>query len=221
MPYDPPSLVNVLAGYGPQSLGRIQEGLKSKLMFGDERASALEMATLAPHAPFGELNPRPAEAWATPQIPPGQDAVNAVMLLANFIGPKAPVRQQLSLSANLREGRPHPDTGYPMFLHRIYRNGEKIGSASGDIRDDIAYFSWLGATGQEHKLGLQGIRELRELFRQHYPKVTTFTGDRSSGARHGPAASPNRTDRQTVRIPALLPLTAAAPTLADLLAEAK
>lgn len=112
--------------------------------------------------------------------------------------------------------------GMTPFWHKLYRDGEKFGSASGHITGDTAELSWIGATGQANRLGPSGIRELRELFRQLYPDVKTFEGVRSSGSRRGKAASSESPDRQSVRLPAVtgLPLPAQEPpTLAELLAQ--
>lgn len=51
----------------------------------------LERARDDPYAPFDKTQ-RPDEVRATPERSPGQDALNAVIFLANFLGPKVPAR---------------------------------------------------------------------------------------------------------------------------------
>lgn len=79
-------------------------------------------------------------------------------------------------------------------VYRIRRNGQPIGDVSVSVNGNIANIRAINAEGGPNSLGLSGIRDLREAFRQAYPGVTEFTsgpGGRVSGARAGPAAAPN------------------------------
>lgn len=95
-----------------------------------------------------------------------------------------------------------PDEHSNGFYHHIHdsNTGRKIGSVSGTINDDTAFISWIGSSNQKNKLGPHGVRDLREAFRQYYPDVVRFEGDRSSGARKGPAATPDTPERQSVTL---------------------
>jgi hypothetical protein len=91
--------------------------------------------------------------------------------------------RRFTLSRNLAgpDDAPRSRPGQPFYYH-IMSDGEKIGSARGSVADDIAYLSWLGATGQDNALGVSGVRQLREAMRRDFPGVQTFEGNRSSGA---------------------------------------
>ncbi len=103
-----------------------------------------------------------------------------------------------SLSDNLRTATPGE------FGYHILRDGAEIGSAIGSIvmedGEQIAYISWIGAKGLANRLGLDGVRQLREAFRRDFPDVKRFEGTRVGGARSGSGNT-----FQSVELPALSP----------------
>lgn len=76
------------------------------------------------------------------------------------------------------------------FFH-ITRDGEPIGRAAVNVNGNKAEVVTIDVDGGPNALGVSGVKDLREAFRQHFPDVTDFSGWRNSGARNGPAALPN------------------------------
>ena len=89
-----PSLSEILAKYGIRPdvapTDKAQSLVNSLARFNSPPPTALELANLAPHAPFGSTGNSAPEVRNPLDDVPGRDAVNAVMTLANFIGPKGP-----------------------------------------------------------------------------------------------------------------------------------
>lgn len=80
-------------------------------------------------------------------------------------------------------------------------NGDKLGVANGIVVGDTMYFDWIGggngAGVQVAKLGVSGLKALREQVRKDFPNVKKFEGERVSGAR---VANNARNSFQSVKI---------------------
>ncbi len=94
------------------------------------------------------------------------------------------------------------------FTYAIYRDGKRIGDASGYVIGPKAHINWIGAHSMEaNTIGISGVKRLREQIRKDFPTAKTFEGTRISGARQGPAARPDARSKQSVYIPSwMLPL---------------
>jgi hypothetical protein len=95
-----------------------------------------------------------------------------------------------SLSQNIASPAPadDPATAGTPFHYKIYKDGEELGYAHGTVKRGTATVNNIYT--DENSLGVQGLKQLREVVRQDFPRVTNFEGYRISGARWGQAASP-------------------------------
>lgn len=120
----------------------------------------------------------PSGGMAFASAPVGALAAGAARRSAHLPAEQSVPR--LSLSDNLRPASMMTAEGYPRFMHDIFKGEDKIGYATGHIAGDTAHFNWLGEHGLENALGRSGIRELRERFRDFYPGVARFEGERAA-----------------------------------------
>ena len=110
-----------------------------------------------------------------------------------------------SLSQNIAPPAPEnaPATAGTPFHYKIFRDGEELGYAHGNVKGGTATVNNIYTN--EDTLGVQGLKSLREQVRQDFPKVTNFEGYRISGARWGQASDPSNRDSFTsIKIPAML-----------------
>jgi hypothetical protein len=92
-------------------------------------------------------------------------------------------------------------------VFRITKDGAIVGKAAVDFKDGAAHIGSIEVDGGPNTLGVSGIRDLREAFRNFHPEVSEFTsgqGQRVSGSRNGPAAAAND-KTQNVRLNANAP----------------
>lgn len=87
------------------------------------------------------------------------------------------------------------------FDYAIYKDGIPIGDTYGMIKGNTANIEWLGGEGATvNSLGVSGVKQMREAFRQDFPSVNRFQGERISGARVGPARRQGSDKNQTVHL---------------------
>jgi hypothetical protein len=141
------SLSEILANYGIKPdvtpIQRSQELVNSLARFNSPEPSALELATMAPHAPFGTTGNSLAEAKSTPESSPGQNAANAVAFLANFLTGK-PVRIPNPIKAY--HGSPHDFDKFDMSKSRtsLTPSGEIHFHDSPDVAEGFRAMSGWG-----------------------------------------------------------------------------
>ena len=88
-----------------------------------------------------------------------------------------------------------------MFDYGIYKDGFPVGDVNGRVAGNTANIGWLGGDDAAvNALGVSGIKQMREAFRQDFPGVDVFRGNRISGARQGPARRKDNDTKQTVRL---------------------
>ncbi len=121
---------------------------------------------------------------------------------ADLYGGPRDANAAVSLSPNMGRGN--------RFEYGIYKDGKRIGEASGTVRGETVHIGWIGGGGDAiNAIGVRGVRALREAIRQDYPRAKIFEGERVSGSRMGKASRGGDT-KQSVEIDEwMLPLLGA------------
>lgn len=74
----------------------------------------------------------------------------------------------------------------PFHYDMLDEQGNNLGVAHGTVAGDTMHFDWLGGHAEDaNRLGVKGVRALREQVRADFPNVKNFEGFRVSGARAG------------------------------------
>lgn len=69
------------------------------------------------------------------------------------------------------------------FSHILYHEGVPVAKATGAISGNTATLGMIKASEGRNTLGIEALRQWRELMRKQYPEVTNFEGRRMSGTR--------------------------------------
>lgn len=89
------------------------------------------------------------------------------------------------------------EPGQAHNIYDIYRGDQRLGHVNFQVNGDTATVHNI-SVGEPNALGVDGVRALRESFRDIHPDVVHFEGWRTSGARNGPAAVKKDIDWQAL-----------------------
>jgi hypothetical protein len=182
-------ILNVLPGYQAEQ----------------QRFNALTNATPQQQAHQYLLNAIQAVGMAGPgRAPVPEMGVAPEVSEGPLAAPGAPVprsEEGFSLSQNMASPAPAdaPATAGTPFHYQIFKDGEHIGYAHGNVKGGTATVNNIYT--DEDTLGLSGLKTLREHVRQDFPNVTNFEGYRIGGARWGKAADLYQNSRAARRHP--------------------